>query len=767
MRPIKIQPIQGFLIGFAVLLLTFASLSAQQYCFTNYNISDGLSQTQVMAVCQDRRGYLWIGTYGGGVNRFDGHEFVSFTSEDGLLGNTVNDVLEDGKGNLWFSHLAEGICRYDGVRFECFSEKDGLFMNDRAQLLEDSRGNIWVMTNGNGLYQYDGERFHHFSERDGVTSDTIHAGGVAPNGDLWFATGKGLCHYDYKVFRTLINFNANQNHAVSALTFDKNGWLWLAHEDGISSFDGQNFYQVKNSKEQVKNIIKVLYADSRSRIWIVTEQGLKCFDSGIIKEFKDQNGLWNSIINCAFEDQSGNIWIGTNGDGISQFNNESFVHFTNSPSSKLIFAIDRQSKDEYWVGAGSNLLSFDGKDFTTVPGSKKFIQGYVMDIMKARSGDTWISTFAGLFRYKGKSFKAVPLRKNKSMPIVLNTFEDKAGDIWISTKTGFFVYRGDSIIDLARQNEIFNTYGTQVTEDQSGGKWLVTATQGVIYYKNGEVKTYTESDGLQSNRVRNVTIDENGSVWFGTYNGLCRFDGRQFCYVQDPNLTSKVILLLQLDNQGNLWAGTAQGIVQLQLNANSDPLKVNHYGISEGFLGLECNLNAVYKDSDGKLWFGNQIGLTCYDPDEDRPNTEIPKVHITGMKIFLEDVDWASRNVDSIMPWTNLPQALNLPYNQNHLRFTFTGVATTLPQRIRYRYMLEGLDQDWLPETDENHATYSSLPPGNYTFKVIARNSEGLLTPQAATYSFSITPPFWQRGWFYGIAGILVFGGIFLIFNTR
>lgn len=709
-----------------------------------------------------------MATFGGGVSRYDGKEFVNFTSEDGLLSNMVNDVVEDRNGVLWFSHLGQGLCRYDGYEFKCLGEQDGLFMTDRASLFEDAKGDMWVLTIGNGAYRWDGVRFEHFTRNEGLPGDTVYASAITKDGLHWFATSNGLCSYDGNLFRNHTSFNESPDHTVNALTVDQKGRLWLAHKGGISTYENNSFREVPGTARLVPTIIKMLYADSRNRVWVVTEQGLKRIAKWKVFDFEGQEGLWNGIINCVFEDGSGNIWVGTNGDGASRFTNERFVHYNDFPSSGLVFSIARQQNGDFWIGTGEGIYVFDGKKFTLLTGESILESGYIMDLMQDRHGNTWISTFSGLYRHDGESTTLIPLRRGKEDPIVLSTFEDRKGDIWIASKIGFFVYRKDSVIDLGLQNEQFNTYGLQVCEDSRGGKWMVTGKQGVIYYNGKKARSFTEKDGLQSNQVRNVAIDHNGRVWFGTYEGLCRYDGKEFCYISTlENRALKVVYFLQPDDEGNLWAGTAKGLIKLTLDEESNPIALKLYGIEEGFRGPECNLNSAYKDTDGRLWFGNIAGLTVYDPQEDKKQAVMPKIGITGLKIFLEDVDWASRNVDSISPWNHLPTNLKLPYNQNHLRFSFIGVETTLPERIRYKYMLEGLDDDWLPLTDETHATYSSLPPGDYTFKVIAVNGDGKITAEPASYSFRISTPIWQRTWFYAVATLLIIGLILLLFNIR
>ena len=389
-----------------------------------------------------------------------------------------------------------------------------------------------------------------------------------------------------------------------------------------------------------------------------------------------------------------------------------------------------------------------------------------MDLMTDKEGSTWISSFSGLYKLQDDKLERMVLRQGSNNPITIATTQLSNGDIWVTTKMGFFRYRNNKFDDMGEENELFNLSGMQVAEDKNGNLWMATGKNGVLHYDGKKVHKLTVEDGLPTNQVLNVLVDRNGAVWFGTYEGLVRYNGKEFCIIQN-GLPAKVVYILLMDNRGRIWAGTERGIASIRLDQNSDPVEMRSYGKEDGFHGPECNLNAGFRDLDGRLMFGNIEGLTTYDANDDRPNSEIPQVSIQSVKVFLQDVDWHNYSHDSISHWNHLPINLRLPYDQNHLRFSFTGIATNLPEKVRYKYMIEGVDKDWLPVTDDDNATYSTLPPGDYTFKVMACNSEGQWTPVPASFSFSITPPFWQSAWFYFICIFTVVGGIVFAFRLR
>ncbi|MGZ4033456.1 MAG: SpoIIE family protein phosphatase, partial [Bacteroidia bacterium] len=223
---------------------------------------------------------------------------------------------------------------------------------------------------------------------------------------------------------------------------------------------------------------------------------------------------------------------------------------------------------------------------------------------------------------------------------------------------------------------------------------------------------------------------------------------------------------IQTDEDGNLWMGTNNGIDKLDLSkfVNEKEIVLKHYGKEEGFIGVECNQNAFYKDVDGRLWIGTVGGITLYDPKKEKKNTVEPQTQITAIRLFLEKVD-LSKFSDSIL--NGLPQNLKLPYDKNHITFDFIGVSQTIPARVKYKFMLEGFDTDWLPEGKETSTTYSNLPPGKYTFLLKAANNDNLWNSTPVRYSFEIIPPFWKRLWFFLFIIIIIIGSILLMIKMR
>ena len=740
----------------------------QKFDFKNFNVSEGLGQAQVMTIGQDKRGNIWAGTYGGGASRWDGRSFHNLTTDDGLLSNIINDLIEDSKGDLWFSHHSKGLSRYDGKKVHPYREEEGLYMTDKAYLVEDDNGHIWVATYGQGLYQRQGERFKRVDKHAGLVSDTLTDALAGPDGKLWFATAGGLSMFRKGVFTNYTRFNDLDNKSVTALALGKGGVLYLAHSNGVSQFDGKDFTTVLTRKDLHNQPINELMVDSKDRLWICSQKGLYMLDESGIAEVSKFSNLWDGEFNAAFEDKSGNIWIGSNGDGLSLYSDGMFSHFGEELGKDLVYAINRQPNGNYWIGTGNGIYEYDGDKVKRAKGPELFSEGFIMDIMTDSRGDIWIASFGGLHRWNGRKLELIPLRKKTPIDKVISLHENFNGDIWIASKIGFFVYRNDSLIDMRELRPELGSPGMHVTQDNNGGMWLSTGQSGLIYYDTDTLIKFNEENGLTNNQVMAVTTDNNNNIWIGTYNGLNRFNRKDFCYLSTyDNLPAMVIYFLETDKNGDVWAGTEKGLVRIALDGNSEPTSIKSYGMNDGFIGPECNLNAVWKDPDGKMLFGTIAGVSVYDPKNDVKNSELPIVSINSLKIFLEDVDAQKFNVDSFADWNQLPVGLVLPHDENHLSFDFTGITTNLSQKVRYKYMMEGFDEDWLPTTADNHATYSNLPPGEFSFRVKAANSEGNWSDQIASFNFVITPPYWKTSWFLALMAILLVTSIVLVINVR
>jgi len=345
--------------------------------------------------------------------------------------------------------------------------------------------------------------------------------------------------------------------------------------------------------------------------------------------------------------------------------------------------------------------------------------------------------------------------------------------MWFGTFGGVSKFDGQTFTNFTTEDGLNHNQILDILEDRDGGLWFGTFGQ-VSWYDGKTFSTFSEEKNF--NFVGSLLSDSDGNVWFGadswgltkyvlpTPNGTGSFER----FTTDDGLSNDQILSMIFDNAGHLWTGSNKGIDKLDIETynKTGEKKFVHYGAKEGFVGIESNQNAVCKDSKGNLWFGTVKKVTKYNPMADRSNTVEPLTHITHLRLFFEEKDWSAYGEHSTQKF-DLPMGLTLPHDQNHLTFDFIGISLTIPSKVKYQFQLEGFDENWSPITREASTTYSNLSPGTYTFKVKASNNDGLWNTTPTTYSFVITPPFWQTWWFYILCVMATTGSLYGLYKVR
>ena len=371
-----------------------------------------------------------------------------------------------------------------------------------------------------------------------------------------------------------------------------------------------------------------------------------------------------------------------------------------------------------------------------------------------------------LSMYDGKRFTNITTQDGLAGNEIRAIFQDSKNNIWIGSNEGINLIQGMKVSDLKMENGLSNNTIWAIEEDKKGNIWFATDF-GALRYNGSKFHSFTKKDGLVSNVLISFTTDSDGDIWIGTENGLSYYDGSAFVnYTVNDGLASGNIYSLIFDDERNLLVGTEKGIDKISFTADYEISKIRHFGYLDGFSGIECNANAVSKGSNGNIWFGTIGGVTSYNPGLEMPRAVEPQTHITNLLLFFEKPDW-SQYSDSILPWSFLPDNLVLPANKNHLTFEFAGISLIAPERVKYKFMLEGFDEQWSPVTSKKEVTYSNLPPGEYTFMVMASNDEGIWNEEAASYSFIINKPFWQTWWFYFLCIVFIVTVIYLITSLR
>jgi ligand-binding sensor domain-containing protein/serine phosphatase RsbU (regulator of sigma subunit) len=757
-------------------LLGTVNSIAQQYNIKIFSTKNGLANSIVNHIILDKKGYLWFATQGG-LSRFDGKNFVNYTTKNGLPGNDITYLAEDLQGNLWVAAYGSGISRFDGATFTNYTDKNGLTNLNVYNIFCDSKGVIWLTTRGGGIFSLEGDKFSNFSIKDSLPTDQFLSVCEDKQGRLWFGTkGEGLISYDRKDFRIYNEKDGLSHKTIASLSLDKKGNLWIGNSSGIPNVFSNGEFKALQIPEIKGDLISSIIEDDRGNIWIASEHGLVKYSEGKYKIYAEQNGLPSNAVYSICQDYEGNIWIGTS-NGVGLFKNEAFIAFTDKEglSNPKVTAIFQNKEGTTFVGtSGGGLNILDDDKVRIVKDVKELLQANILAILEDRKGKLWIGLESSqpsllVLEKSGNGYrlsKTVDKTKENSINTVSRIIEDSKGRIWISSYgAGVVCFDGDEKKEFDVTNGLPTNDIFTLIEDTRGNIWMGTYLGGLVKYDGKKFEIFNEKSGLPDNTVYSLANDKNGNLIIGTQNkGLAIYNGQIFRSLStSEGLCSDIIYSIVSDSKNRIWIGTDKGVNRISLDRNFNITGIKFYSENDGLKSIEVNQSTFLIDKSNKIWFGTTNGLIRYNPNYDYINDNPPLLQLTGIKLFFEDIDWKRLNIT--VPENEMyPVNPSLSYKDNHLTFNFQALTT---DNVQYTYILEGQDANWSPLTLSNEAVYTNIPPGKYTFRVKAKNSDEAWSSGDTSFSFVITPPFWKTWWFYVLVGTVVLISIISFIRWR
>ncbi|MCW3072477.1 MAG: hypothetical protein JWO44_2367 [Bacteroidetes bacterium] len=767
------------------LLCLFPAFS-QQYNFHNYSVKDGVAQSQIYSLLQDSRGYLWMGTHGGGICRFDGMNFKTYTVNDGLFNNNVFCIREDRKHNLWIGTNG-GLSMYNGITFVNYQPKD----SSQLQVLDldfDSRNRKWLATYSGVWYLDDRNTFINVHDLLKQKRAVVNAILVDKEGNTWYGGGDGL----YRITENGNTFSCMRygkeqgfmNNSITSLKQDAKGNIWIGtYGDGVYVYDGKTFSRIDFHLELYKKTVLDIYFDSRDNVWLATlNNGVAQYNT-LAKTFSwltENEGLSNNHVLSLLEDKSGNYWFGTSGGGVCNYFGKQFTNYDKSAGlgGNFIYSIFRDSRNRLWIGTSDKGVSiFDSARFSSFNAGNGFADVKVKAINEDEAGNIYLGTEGdGVYIYNGTEFKPY---EGLTKKYVRSIVKDKTGNLYIAT-AGTGIYKLD-LSEAKPKLENFRTADgllhdrvTCLHYDKQGKLWYGTESNGISYLLNDvpQKRSISKKDGLQSNTIRCLTEDQSGYLWVGTGEGIASLPLYQgdlkvqaYDHTAKLRLTSSNIYLITADKENNLFVGTETGLDYIYLDKARKPAEIKHYSKGEGFTGIETCQNSVFRDADGTIWFGTINGLSKYNPANLVKNENEPVTSITDIKLFYESI--SNTPYKNFAGDWNTISSMNLPYDQNHLTFDFFAINFSNPDAVKYQWKLDGFDKDWSPVSKNHSILYSNLNAGDYTFMVKACNEDGVWNKEPVMLRFHISPPVWLRWWFIALAVIIIVSVVFFIFKWR
>jgi len=770
--------------GIVVLvILSFGSLKAQYNNFKKWSVKEGLPQSDVYSIMQDARGYMWLAS-GGGVSMFDGIKFKNYTKSNGLSGNLVRCVFEASNGNIWFG-TNEGVCYYDGLRFHTLKNKD--FKGTSALCFAENEEHALLIGTDDGginILKFNGDsiQIKNINETNGLGSNSVFDIAIDEQQNIWLATyGGGLNRLTVKngIYSSVIIKGPSKLPSDMLLSVAiKGDDIWLGSEDAgavnfsIKKIREEDFSSplVYNTKSGLNsNYIWNILIAGDNKIWLASmENGInrleKSGSSCLNKSFTLKNGLSDNQILSLYEDKQANVWIGTNGNGVDMLTGDYFSHFSVAdglPSNK-IQSIKQDTANAYWLassGGGLSQLTFSDnvpaiKNYVDAQGLTNFISSIA--IGKGTNKNIWFGTDNnGVVKFNGSKFYNFKETDGLINNRVYSIYVDSKGIVWSGTADGISRYDGVRFLNTSTDRMKMQNEGVKtIIEDPSQNIWFGTSGGLARYKGEGDLRTFDEVEGLKAKDVNAIAAHSSGDIYIGTNTGgLYKYnhfknDSVAIEFVADDSLLlSNSIRSLQFLNDSVLIAGTFKGFDKIYFDKKFKINRVKHYTVNEGFLGLECNDNALLLDNDKNIWFGTVNGITKYAPAFDNKIKPAPEVFITDVQLFFKDINWEAKK-EGKQKWFNVPNTLILPFDQNHLAFKFQANDFNNSQSILYKFKLEGRDAEWSPSRKSNEETFSGLAPGSYKFVVMAQNLQGDWSAPAS-FSFTITPPWYKTTTFY------------------
>lgn len=721
------------------------SRDLRQYCLDVWQQEQGLPQNTAHALLQTKDGYIWIGTQEGLV-RFDGVQFTVFDrgNSDGLSSNHIQALCERADGSLWIGTFGGGLVRLADGTFTSFGPEQGLPDDDVTTLASDPGGRLWLGTGEHGAYRLEGGSFRNYSTRDGLLSDQVNCLRVDGERRVWVGTAAGLsCLREGRVV-SLSRSASLAGEAITALVVDRDGHLWAGTKQGLVEDPLGKAIRYTTKQGLPHDLIICLYQDSAGAIWIGTAGGVARFRDGHFASLTSEEGLSAPAIEAFAEDREGSVWIGTNGGGLDRLREGKVVSYTalHGLINENIYSVCGRAGGGLWVGTeNGQVYTFHDGRFTRLNDRGTIDPTIVRSLCVDHSGGLWIATERGLYRYANDRIISYGSRDGLPDSAVRVIFEDSDNRMLFGTEgAGLCLFEGGVFRRITRRDGLANDQIREIIQDRNGDIWIGTYG-GLSRLRNGTFQNFTTADGLSSNHVRSLYADADGNLWIGTYGGgLYRYrNGRFNHYSVRDGLYNDVVYQIVEDSHGRLWMCCNKGIFSVaksELDAfdagRVGRLSSLSFGRADGMRSSECNGGhpAELRCPDGRIYFTSLRGLVELDPDRIPENRIRPPVRIESL---LVDHRLVSPNGGA-----------DLPPGTRQLEIHYAALSFLAPEKVRFSYKLEGIDDNWVDAGSRRVAYYMHVPPGRYEFRVIACNNDGVWNREGAHMGLSLHPYFHQ-----------------------
>jgi ligand-binding sensor domain-containing protein/signal transduction histidine kinase len=719
-----------------------------------WQTSEGLPHNSPTAACQAPDGYLWIATQSG-VARFDGVRFENFTTADGLPNHQVQSMLVDSTGRVWLGTSRGVVVRENGQ----WHSPPGAWPEGAVwSIAETKDGSLWFGTEV-GLWHLKSGILRTLTE--GLPADPhVRWLQAASDGSLWIVCRSGIRRWDHGRVQPVPSLSALiENRELSGIVPTPDG-KWILYGDCLFlQGEGEHWEDLSQAMPNAHGIHTACRVTLDGELWVATRnQGIACRKQGVWTRIDVDSGLSHDDVRALTHDSEGNIWACTNGGGINRIKHRRVHVFgvTEGLGRYVTTSLAADAAGGLWAGTdGGGVKRFiDGRFVSAYPESDLPTR-YVWSLCPTRAGGLWIGTFRdGLIHWDGERASRITVTNGLFDNWIPALLEARNGDLWIGTHRGAVQrLRGGKLETVRSPPDGKISPITCLLEDRSGVLWVATAGDGLLRFKDGRWQEIGSAQGLPSTSVTSLCEDHEGRLWLGTAGGgLGLWQENSFkVWRTDCGLARNVVLQILDDSAGNLWLGTDLGLQRVAVSellaiaagASQHLVRSDVYSRGEGlptpqFSSGHGNLTA--RSADGSLWFSLAAGAVQVGHDASEPLVrhlplKIESVTAGGAALWNEERTPEQGNLS--LEWPTAP-----------LEFRFTVPSFSAPEKVRFRYRMEGLDETWRESEGRRFATFSSLPPGSFRFVVSAAHAGDAWSDDSISLGIVVHPRFWQTVWF-------------------
>ncbi len=725
-----------------------------QYNCQTWSRQNGLPASSINAIAQTGDGYLWFGT-AAGLLRFDGIEFkpLDLHSVASVRNSVVTSLAAARAGGLWvgLEDSAYGFCDGRSFSFRGGTNAETARLNVRS-ILVGRDGTLWLATANEATRLNRSGKLETVLKSDAATNffPNILCGYEDRQGRLWFGTAnQGVyCWQDGKI--TKIPDPKLDVTSVLCIAADSAGQIWVGTSDGLCCYDaGLQRREIPLLAEEVR----ALLVDRQGVLWIgTTGRGLARYQHGTYEFLQKPDGLGNNYVRAIAEDREGSLWVGTR-DGVSQLSDVKFpiLHAAEDPAIKDALAVGASSRGGVWIASSGGVTRFDPekKTYATLHGLPR---PYSKRVFEASNGDLYVvSGSHRLVVFPGEIAVAMYASTN----MIVGMAEDEHG---VVVSVGGELYRAGTnyfrpyTFNQVEKPPFYWIYN--LASGRDGVIWVASAN-GIFRVHDGTCQQWS-AEGLSDTGVLWVCEDQDGVVWAGLLSGIVRLKDNQARLIsRKDGLFDDNIYSIVPDDLGNLWVDSGRGIFRVTRQGMNDLAdgKTKHVdcAVFDSINSVKVADKTVQervgcKTADGRIWFPSPLGVVMIDPARIPVNRVAPPVHVDRIRAN-------GREFDPGGP-------VSVPPGRGELEFHYHAMSFIAPQKMLFRYRLEGYDSGWVDAGSRRLAFYTNLKPGRYTFRVLAANADGIWNETGASLEIELRPHFYQTTWFYSVCGLTAFSAL-------